>query len=34
MPPSGSLPDPAKDTASPGLIVAFDAGLEIVAVGG
>ena len=34
MLPSGSLPDPEKDTASPGLIVTFDTGLVIVAVGG
>jgi hypothetical protein len=32
--PSGSLPLPEKDTVSPGLIVAFVAGLTIEAVGG
>ena len=31
--PSASVPVPEKETASPGLMVTFDAGLSMVAVG-
>ena len=34
MLPSGSLPEPAKNTDAPGLTPTFEAGLVIVAVGG
>ena len=33
MVPSGSEPDPANETDPPGLMVTFDDGLVIVAVG-